>query len=392
MRPLRKPQFDRDITPESLAPLYDNVRKLCNMSGTGCTVEETPSGIAIHVPVPSTAAQGFWAIIGDPTVNGAYNASGVCNQQLNDPRCYQWQEAQWINGDTSNNENAQSGTYCKPLANGRSSSTATSTTSGSPKVILSRAREANDSIAVPVGSIVWLEPEQTYAVTVYTSGSTGDSSSQTTTEYVFHYDQAFIRGTLAATLNGGATPDTYGQVNVTLSDDTTAGAGPYNALNPFCESGFVNDFCILIPNPQFATNPLGGKLNVPSTNLSPSYPYIIFRVVGQLATNCIPGYDGNGNWNYATQQFYAAGAAPAASSPTIYATAAAAGSDLQRDNTTTTLSLSSSSITYGQLLNLTATVTPGAGSGSPWTSSVLASRHPGPLPPPGSPIRPPRPA
>ena len=58
MRVLRKPEFDRDITPEALAPLYDNVRKLSNLSGTGCTINELPAGISIDVPPHQAAGPG----------------------------------------------------------------------------------------------------------------------------------------------------------------------------------------------------------------------------------------------------------------------------------------------------------------------------------------------
>ena len=154
------------------------------------------------------------------------------------------------------------------------------------------------------------------------------------TEYTFHYNPATIQGTLTQNL---LPTDTNAQVNVKLSDGTQAGAGPYNALNLYCESGnggtgLGGDICLLLPNDQIATN-----LQSPT----PNYPYILLRVIPKSQTSYQPGYDGSGNWTAIPQGFYAAGQTPAGPA-TPYATGAQAGSDLQRDGTTTTLSISSS--------------------------------------------------
>ncbi|MFZ1978123.1 MAG: LamG-like jellyroll fold domain-containing protein [Bacteroidota bacterium] len=50
MRTLRIPTSRNEITPELMADLIANLRKLCNLSGTGCAVTELPNGIAIDVP------------------------------------------------------------------------------------------------------------------------------------------------------------------------------------------------------------------------------------------------------------------------------------------------------------------------------------------------------
>ena len=156
-----------------------------------------------------------------------------------------------------------------------------------------------------------------------------------------------LRGTLANTLLGS---DAYGQVNILLPDDSSAARGPYNALNAYYEAGSAADICLLIANTQASTRA--------------AKPYTILRVVPVAMTSYQPGYDGNGNWTAIAQNFYGAGAA-AAGSAVPYATGATAGSDLQRDATTIGLSLSSSSITYGTLINMTATVAHSTGSGDP---------------------------
>ena len=52
MHTLRLPTSRDEITPELLADIVANVRKLCNLRGTGCTVTELPHGISIDVPPP----------------------------------------------------------------------------------------------------------------------------------------------------------------------------------------------------------------------------------------------------------------------------------------------------------------------------------------------------
>jgi len=44
MRTLRLPTSREEITPELLADLVANLRKICNLSGTGCTINELPTG------------------------------------------------------------------------------------------------------------------------------------------------------------------------------------------------------------------------------------------------------------------------------------------------------------------------------------------------------------
>jgi hypothetical protein len=166
------------------------------------------------------------------------------------------------------------------------------------------------------------------------------------------------QGTLAADLVAGTSPDSHAQVNVTLSDGSSAAGGPFNALNLFNESGSSGDVCVLILNTQTATQP--------------TYPYILLRVVPKLMTAYQPGYDGQGNWTSIAQTFYAGGSS-AAGSATPYYTGAAAGSDLQRDATSTSVSVSSSSINYGDLVNLSATVSHTAGTGDP-TGTVVFFR------------------
>ena len=58
MRQLRKPNRDQEITPELLDPIVENLRKLSNLSGRGCTVHELPNGIAIDVPKPNEPRRG----------------------------------------------------------------------------------------------------------------------------------------------------------------------------------------------------------------------------------------------------------------------------------------------------------------------------------------------
>ena len=58
MRVLRIPTDPRDVTPELLADIIANVRKLCNLSGSGCTVTELPNGIAINVQFPPKKRRG----------------------------------------------------------------------------------------------------------------------------------------------------------------------------------------------------------------------------------------------------------------------------------------------------------------------------------------------
>jgi hypothetical protein len=57
MRTLRLPTSREEITPELLADLIANLRKVCNLSGTGCTVNELPHGMSIDVPVPPRPAE-----------------------------------------------------------------------------------------------------------------------------------------------------------------------------------------------------------------------------------------------------------------------------------------------------------------------------------------------
>ncbi len=190
MRTIRPPQNHEEISPQLMGDLIANLRKVSNISGTGCTIHELPGGISIDVPTPPEP-QGFWAIIGDPKgITGGYN------QQSNDPRCYQWQEAQWKTGDTSHNETAKSGTYCKPVPGGQTSSVQISTADNTTQLIVDRAREVNDAITVPAGTVVWLEPAADYTVNVYNSGSSGASGDAPGTEYTFHYNPATIQGTL----------------------------------------------------------------------------------------------------------------------------------------------------------------------------------------------------
>ncbi len=57
MRTLRLPASRDEITPELLADMIANLRKVCNLSGTGCTVNELPHGISINVPPPPLLRQ-----------------------------------------------------------------------------------------------------------------------------------------------------------------------------------------------------------------------------------------------------------------------------------------------------------------------------------------------
>src|ERR1039458_6773839 len=58
MRTLRIPTNRNEITPELLGDLVANLRKLCNLSGTGCTINELPNGISIDVPRPKPPGLG----------------------------------------------------------------------------------------------------------------------------------------------------------------------------------------------------------------------------------------------------------------------------------------------------------------------------------------------
>ena len=50
MRTLRSPTSAAEISPQLMADLIANLRKLCNLSGTGCTITELPNGISVDVP------------------------------------------------------------------------------------------------------------------------------------------------------------------------------------------------------------------------------------------------------------------------------------------------------------------------------------------------------
>jgi len=58
MRTLRIPTTREEITPEMMGELIANLRKLSNISGTGCTVHELPNGISINVPAAPQPRRG----------------------------------------------------------------------------------------------------------------------------------------------------------------------------------------------------------------------------------------------------------------------------------------------------------------------------------------------
>ena len=58
MRTLRIPTSRAEITPELMADLVSNLRKLSNLSGSGCTVSELPNGMSINVPQPTKPQRG----------------------------------------------------------------------------------------------------------------------------------------------------------------------------------------------------------------------------------------------------------------------------------------------------------------------------------------------
>ena len=58
MHTLRIPTSRDEISPALMADLIANLRKLCNLSGTGCTVTELPNGISIDVPPPKEKRRG----------------------------------------------------------------------------------------------------------------------------------------------------------------------------------------------------------------------------------------------------------------------------------------------------------------------------------------------
>jgi hypothetical protein len=94
MRTLRIPTSREEITPQLLADLIANLRKVCNLSGTGCTVNELPNGISIDVPI--APAGGFYARIIDPAAVSGGEGTWQSDQ---DYRCYQWVEVQRVNPD-----------------------------------------------------------------------------------------------------------------------------------------------------------------------------------------------------------------------------------------------------------------------------------------------------
>ena len=96
MHTLRNPISRDDITPEFLRPFIANLRKLCNLSGTGCTVNELPNGLSIDVPAP--AETGLWAVIGEWKSPPDFTNNGyLINQDEIDPKYYQWCAGTWQN-------------------------------------------------------------------------------------------------------------------------------------------------------------------------------------------------------------------------------------------------------------------------------------------------------
>jgi len=58
MRTMRVPTDRNDITPEMMGDLIANLRKLSNISGIGCLINELPNGISISVPQPLEEIRG----------------------------------------------------------------------------------------------------------------------------------------------------------------------------------------------------------------------------------------------------------------------------------------------------------------------------------------------